>query len=92
VYSRLQCLDARKKQMNALETLTNVLQTSAAVEIMNEVVLATLKSSRDTCIEMCERLEAKRDVGHWTDAESMDWGMLVLDIAALDHVIDYYGG
>lgn len=78
--------------MNVLETLTNVLQTSAAVEIMNEVVLATLKSSRDTCIEMCERLEAKRSVDPLTDAETYDWTSLVLDIAALDRAIDYYGG
>ena len=33
--------------MDVKETLMNVLQTSAAVEIMNEVVLATLKSSEE---------------------------------------------
>jgi hypothetical protein len=78
--------------MNVLETLTNVLQSSAAVEIMNEVVLATLKSSRETCIEMRERLEAKRDRrGLWSTPEAEDWETIVLDIAALDRVIDYYG-
>jgi hypothetical protein len=78
--------------MNVLETLTNVLQTSAAVEIMNEVVLTALKSSRETCIEMRELLDANRGVDHLTDAEMEDWTSLVLDIAALDRVIDYYGG
>ena len=78
--------------MNVLETRTNVLQTSAAVEIMNEVVLATLKSSRETCIEMREILDAKHSVDHLTDAEMEDWTSLVLDIAALDRAIDYYGG
>ena len=79
--------------MNVPDILKNALQTSAAVEIMNEVVLATLNSSRETCIEMRELLEAKRDrKGRWSSSEEQDWASLVLDIAALDRVIDYYGG
>ena len=79
--------------MNVTDILKNALQTSAAVEIMNEVALATLKSSRETCIEMRELLEAKRDRrGMWSTPEAEDWKTIVLDIAALDRVIDYYGG
>ena len=78
--------------MDVTDTLKNVLQTSAAVEIMNEVVLATLRSSRETCAEMRERLDGNRGTDHLTDVEMMDWTSLVLDIAALDRVIDYYGG
>ena len=78
--------------MNVPDILKNALQTSAAVEIMNEVVLATLNSSRETCIEMRELLDANRSVDHLTDAEMEDWKTIVLDIAALDRVIDYYGG
>jgi len=79
--------------MNVSDVMKNVIGTSAAVEIMNELVLATLKSSRETCVEMRELLEAKRDKsGHLTDAEAMDWECIVLDIAALDRAIDYYGG
>ena len=78
--------------MNAQEMLTNVLQTSAAVEIMNEVVLAILISSRDTCVEMRELLDGNRGVDHLTDFEMEDWTSLVQDIRALNHVIDYYGG
>lgn len=67
--------------------------TYAAVEITNEIVLAILQSSRDTCIEMRELLEAKRDrKGLWSTPEADDWESLVLDIAALNRVIDYYGG
>jgi hypothetical protein len=84
---------AKEKQMNVLETLTNVLQTSAAVEIMNEVVLVTLNNSRETCVEMRELLEAKRDRrGYGLPSEAEDWATIVLDIAALDRVIDFYGG
>ena len=78
--------------MNVPDIIKNALQTSAAVEIMNEVVLATLISSRETCIEMRELLDANRSVDHLTDAEMEDWKTIVLDIAALDRVIDYYGG
>ena len=79
--------------MDIKETLTGVLQTNAAVEIMNEIVLHALQSSRDTCIEMREQLEADRDRnGMWSTPEADDWESLVLDIAAFNRVIDYYGG
>lgn len=79
--------------MDVKETLTDVLQSSAAVEIMNEIVIHALQSSRDTCAEMRKLLEAKRDrKGLWSSSEEQDWASLVLDIAALDRVIDYYGG
>ena len=78
--------------MNVNEIMRNAMGTHAAFELMNEVVLAVLRSSRETCVEMRELLEGKRSVGHLTEAEMEDWQMVVLDIAALDRVIDYYGG
>lgn len=79
--------------MDVNDILKNVLQTNAAVEFTNEIVLAILQSSRDTCSEMVEQLEADRDRnGMWSTPEAEDWESLVLDIAALNRVIDYYGG
>lgn len=78
--------------MNAKEVMLDVLQTSAAVEVLNELVLATLLSSRQTCIEMRERLDGDRGIDHLTDKEMEDWESLVQDIVALNRVIDYYGG
>jgi hypothetical protein len=79
--------------MNVNDILKNVLQTNAAVEITNEIVLAILQSSRDTCIEMREQLEVERDSkGQWSGPEAEDWASLVQDIAALNRVIEYYGG
>ena len=78
--------------MDVENVVKNVMGTSAAVEVMNEIVLATLISSRETCIEMREYLDANRSIDHLTDAEMEDWQMIVLDIAALNRVIDYYGG
>jgi len=78
--------------MDVKETLTDVLQTNAAVEIMNELVLATLKSSLDTCTEIRLKLDGGRGTDHLTDLEMEDWNCLVQDIAALNRAIDYYGG
>ena len=79
--------------MNVNDILKNVLETSIAVEFTNEIVWAILQSSRETCIEMREQLEAERDRnGIWSTPEADDWESLVLDIAAFNRVIDYYGG
>jgi hypothetical protein len=84
---------AKVINMDVKQTMMDVLQSSAAVEIMNEIVLHALQSSRDTCVEMRELLEAKRDrKGRWSGPEAEDWESLVQDIAALNRVIDYYGG
>lgn len=78
--------------MDVKETLTDVLQTNAAVEIMNEIVIHALQSSRDTCAEMREELDFKVGTGNATEAQMKDWESLVQDIAALNRVINYYGG
>ena len=78
--------------MNVNDILKNVLQTNAAVEITNEIVLAILQSSRDTCIEMRLLLDGNRGTDHLSDLQMEDWESLVQDIAALNRVIDYYGG
>jgi len=78
--------------MKVTDVLVNVLQTNAAVEIMNELVLATLISSRDTCIEARDKLNAIKVHREWRPHEAKDWACLVFDIHALNRVIDYYGG
>ena len=78
--------------MDVKQTTMDVLQTNAAVEIMNEVVLHALQISRDTCVEMREELDFKVGTGNATEAQMKDWESLVQDIAALNRVIDYYGG
>jgi hypothetical protein len=78
--------------MDVKETLTDVLQTNAAVEIMNEIVLHALQSSRDTCDNLLVEIDFAVSTGNATEAQMKDWESLVLDIAALDRVIDYYGG
>ena len=79
--------------MDVKNIMLSVMQSNAAVEAINEVVLAALKSSRDICVEMREQVEAKRDSkGEWSGPEAEDWASLVQDIVALNRVINYYGG
>ena len=78
--------------MNVQEALINVLQTNAAVEIMNEIVLATLISSRDTCVVERDKLNAIKVHRDLKPHEAEDWACLVFDIQALNRVIEYYGG
>jgi len=78
--------------MKVTDVLANVLQTNAAAEIMNELVLATLISSRDTCVEARDRLDAIIIFRDLKPHEEEDWACLVQDIQALNRVIEYYGG
>ncbi|MDB4378655.1 hypothetical protein N9Z41_02675 [bacterium] len=78
--------------MNVQEVMSNVLNTTAAVEIMNELVLATLVSSRETLIAERDRLDNIRVNRDLKQHEEQDWASLVYDIHALNRVIEYYGG
>lgn len=78
--------------MKVSDVICNVLQTGAAVELMNELVLATLISSRDTCVMERDRLNAIKVHRDFKPHEAEDWACLVFDIQALNRVIDYYGG
>lgn len=78
--------------MDVKDVMLSVLQTTAAAEIINEIVWNALQSSRDTCIELREKLDFKVGTGNATEVQMKDWESLVQDIAALNRVIDYYGG
>jgi len=78
--------------MKVNDILKNVLETNAALEFTNEIVLAILKSSRDICTELRKELDFKVGTGNAAEAQMKDWESLVQDIAALNRVIDYYGG
>jgi hypothetical protein len=78
--------------MDVKNIMLSVLQSNAAVELMDKIAVATLQSSRDMCVEMREELDFKVATGNATEAQMKDWESLVQDIAALNRVIDYYGG
>lgn len=78
--------------MKVSDVLANVLQTNAAVELMNELVLATLISSRNISVSERDRLDAIKAYRELKPHEEEDWACLVQDIQAINRVIDYYGG
>lgn len=78
--------------MDVKEVMKNVLQTTAAAEIINEIMWFTLKGSLETCVEMRQELDIIVSMGEATEVEMEDWERLAQDIAALERVIDYYGG
>ncbi len=78
--------------MDVKNIMLSALQSNAAVELMDKMAVATLQSSRDTCTELREELDFKVATGNATEAQMKDWESLVQDIAALNRVIDYYGG
>ncbi len=78
--------------MDVKEVMLSVLQTTAALEVVNEIVWNALKGSRDVCIELREELDLKVSMGEATVVQMIDWECLVKDIEALERVIEYYGG
>lgn len=78
--------------MNLKDAILSVVQSNAAEEVVNEMVLAALQSSRDTCIELREEIDLAASTGNATEPQMKDWESLVQDIVALNRVIDYYGG
>jgi hypothetical protein len=78
--------------MDVKNIMLSVLQSNAAVELMDKMAVAALQSSRDICVELREELDFKVGTGNATEDQMKDWESLVQDIAALNRVIDYYKG
>lgn len=75
-----------------IEILGDALETDAAHNLLEYIVLGKLKSSCDHCIEERDRLNAVRIHRELKPHEQKDWDCYVQDIVAFNRVIDYYGG
>jgi hypothetical protein len=75
-----------------IELLGDALETEAAHNLLDHIVLGKLKASRDMCVEDRDRLNRRKLDRDLTPREFNDWESLVFDIHALNRVIDYYGG
>jgi len=78
--------------MKMIDLLGDVLETEAMHDLLDHVVLGKLKSSLDSCIIERERLDNIKANRELLPHEEEDWKCAVLDIHALNRVIDYYGG
>ena len=75
-----------------IELLGDALETEAAHNFVDHVVLGKIRYSRDICIEERDKLNNIKVHREWKPHEAGDWANLVFDIHAFNRVIDYYGG
>ena len=75
-----------------IELLGDALETEAAHNLLDHIVLGKLKSSRDMAIAERDRLNAIKVHRELKEHEEKDWVEIVFDIHAFNRVIECYGG
>lgn len=78
--------------MKILNLIEKALEHEAAWDLFDTVVVNRLKESRDLCVIERDRLDQIKTIRPLEPHEEEDWACLVLDIASLNRVIEYYGG
>ena len=77
--------------MKPLELVMKAFDTAAGDDLLENIVVLCLKESRDLFIKERERLDFIKTIRELQPHEEEDWNTLVLDIAALNRVLDTYG-
>ena len=77
--------------MKPLELVMKAFDTAAGDDLLENIVVLRLKESRDLFIKERERLDFTKTVRELQFHEEEDWNTLVLDIAAINRVLDIYG-
>ena len=77
--------------MKPLELVMKAFDTAAGDDLLENIVVLCLKESRDLFIKERERLDFIKTIRELQPLEEEDWNTLVLDIAALNRVLDTYG-
>ena len=77
--------------MRPLELVMKAFDSAAGDDLLENIVVLRLKESRDLFIKERERLDFAKTVRELQFHEEDDWNTLVLDIAALNRVLDIYG-
>ena len=77
--------------MKPLELVMKAFDTAAGDDLLENIVVLRLKGSRDLFIKERERLDFAKTIRELQPHEEEDWNTLVLDIAALNRVLDTYG-
>ena len=76
--------------MKVIDLLAKTLEHEAVWELIDRLVIERLKESRNLCIVERNRLTDIRNTRDLRRHEEDDFICVVLDIQALDRVIDYY--
>lgn len=77
--------------MRPLELVMKAFDSAAGEDLLENIVVLKLKESRDLFIKERERLDFTKTVRELQLHEEEDWEALVVDIAALNRVLDIYG-
>ena len=77
--------------MKPLELVMKAFDTAAGDDLLENIVVLRLKESRDLFIKERERLDFVKTIRELKFHEEDDWEALVLDIAAINRVLDIYG-
>lgn len=77
--------------MRPLELVMKAFDSAAGEDLLENIVVLRLKESRDLFIKERERLDFTKTIRELQLHEEEDWEALVLDIAALNRVLDIYG-
>lgn len=78
--------------MKMADLLDDIFESEAMLNLLDIIVNKRIQASRDMCVEERKRLDDLKNQRELESQEEQDWVCLVQDIAALDRVIDYYGG
>ena len=77
--------------MKPLELVMKAFDSEAGWDLLDNLTVLRLKESRDLFIKERERLDFAKTVRELKFHEEDDWEALVLDIAAINRVLDIYG-
>lgn len=77
--------------MRPLELVMKAFDSEAGWDLLDNLTVLRLKESRDLFIKERERLDFVKTVRELKFHEEADWEALVLDIAAINRVLDIYG-
>ena len=77
--------------MRPLELVMKAFDTAAGEDLLENIMVLKLKDSRDLFIKERERLDYIKANRELNLGEEEDWEALVLDIAAINRVLDIYG-
>jgi hypothetical protein len=76
--------------MKVIDLLAKTLEHEAVWELIDHLVIERLKETRDMCEKERDRLISIHNTRGLRKHEEDDWYCVVLDIQALQRVIDYY--
>ena len=77
--------------MRPLELVMKAFDSEAGWDLLDNLTVLRLKESRDLFIKERERLDFIKTIRELKFHEEDDWEALVLDIAAINRVLDIYG-